>query len=208
MGIDQLSIKLEDAKRIVAIPNFKQDELLKIALVALSTLQLPLVTEAERQQIEREHRRLAFLGDRLLDAVLADYLFADYPELTNEDLDDWRQEITNRKSLSEFAIQLGVPSVCSSWHRKDRKPPEEEPGVYGEMFEALVAVVYLDSDRNFEKLSQWLCDRFLDEAIASYEEDADLDEDFDGNITTRDYLDMIGLEGFADYGWAPGDDDD
>ena len=208
MGIDRLSINLEDAKRIVAIPNFKQDELLKIALVALSTLQLPQVTEAERQQIEREHRRLAFLGDRLLDAVLADYLFAAYPELTNEDLDDWRQEITSRKSLSEFAIQLGVPSVCSSWHRKDRKPPEEEPGVYGEMFEALVAVVYLDSDRNFEKLSGWLRDRFLDEAIASYEEDADLDEDFDCNITTRDYLDMIGLEGFADYGWAPGDDDD
>ena len=85
---------------------------------------------------------------------------------------------------------------------------EEEPGVYGEMFEALVAVVYLDSDRSFEKLSQWLCDRVLDEAIASYEEDADLDEDFDGNITTRDYFDMIGLEVFADYGWAPGDDDD
>ena len=124
MGINQLSIKLEDAKRIVAIPNFKQDELLKVALTALSTLQLPLVTEAERQQIEREHRRLAFLGDRLLDTVLADYLFAAYPELTNEDLDDWRQEITSRESLSEFAIQLGVPSVCSSWYRKDRKPPE------------------------------------------------------------------------------------
>lgn len=208
MGIDQISIKLEEAKQIVAIPNFKRDDLLKIALAALSTLQLPLVTETERQQIVREHRRLAFLGDRLLDAVLADYLFAAYPELTNEDLDDWRQEITSRESLSEFAIQLGVPGVCSSWHRKDRKPPEEEPGVYGEMFEALVAVVYLDSDRNFKKLSRWLCDRFIRKAIASYEENSDLDEDSDGNITTRDYLDMIGLEDFPDYGWAPGDDDD
>lgn len=76
------------------------------------------------------------------------------------------------------------------------------------MFEALVAVVYLDSDRNFKKLSRWLCDRFIRKAIASYEENSDLDEDSDGNITTRDYLDMIGLEDFPDYGWAPGDDDD
>lgn len=171
MGIDQLSIKLEEAKQIVDIPNFNRDDLLKIALAALSTLQLPLVTETERQQIVREHRRLAFLGDRLLDAVLADYLFTDYlftdyPALTNEDLDDWRQEITNRESLSEFAIQLGVPDVCSSWHKKDRRPPEEEPGVYGEMLEALVAVVYLDSDRNFKKLSDWVCDRFIRQAIA------------------------------------------
>lgn len=169
MGIDQLSIKLEDAKRIVAIPKFKQDELLKVALVALSTLQLPLVSEAERKQIECKHRRLAFLGDRLLDAVLADYLFATYPKLTNKDLDDWRQELTSRESLSEFAIELDLPSICSSWNRKDRKPPEEEPSVYGEMFEALVAVVYIDSDRSFEKLSKWLRDRVLDKAIAEFD---------------------------------------
>jgi hypothetical protein len=28
------------------------------------------------------------------------------------------------------------------------------------------------------------------------------------SLDTRDYLDMIGLENFPDYGWAPGDDDD
>ena len=208
MSIDQLPIKLDRAKQIIAIPGFKRDDLLKIALAALSTLQLPLISDEERKLIEREHRRLAFLGDRLLDAVLTDYLFATYSELTNEDLDDWRQEITSRESLSEFAIELDLPSVCSSWNRKNRKPPEEEPGVYGEMFEALVAVVYLDSDRNFEKLSRWLCDRFIQKAVESYEEESDLDEYPDGNITTRDYLDMIGLEDFPDYGWAPGDDDD
>ncbi len=206
MSIDQLSIKLDKAKQIIAIPNFQQDDLLKIALTALSTLQLPLVSDDERRLIERKHRRLAFLGDRLLDAVLADYLFATYPELTNQDLDDWRQEITCRESLSEFAIGLGIPDICSSWHRKDRRPPEQEPAVYGEMFEALVAVIYLDSDRNFKKVYEWLCDRFIQKAIASYEEEPDLDEDF--NITTRDYLDMTGLEDFPDYGWAPGDDDD
>jgi ribonuclease III len=66
-----------------------------------------------------------------------------------------------------------LPSVCSSWHRKDRKPPEEEPGVYGEMFEALVAVIYLDGDRNFEKVYGWLRDRFIQKAVASYKDDND-----------------------------------
>ena len=153
MDIDRLSIKLDEAKQIIAIPGFKRDDLLKIALAALSTLQLPHVLDHERQQIERDHRRLAFLGDRLLDAVLANYLFKTHSNLTNEDLDDWRQDITTRESLNKFAIELGLPDFCSSWNSKSRKPPEEEPGVYGEMFEALVAVIYLDGDRDFEKVS-------------------------------------------------------
>jgi dsRNA-specific ribonuclease len=173
MEIDQLSIKLDQAKQIIAIPGFKRNDLLKIALAALSTLQLPLVSHKERQLIEREHRRLAFLGDRLLDAVLADYLFATHPDLTTKALDDRRQAITCRESLGKFAIKLGLPSVCSSWHRQDRKPPEEEPGVYGEMFEALVAVIYLDGDRNFEKVSRWLRDRFIQKAVESYKDDND-----------------------------------
>jgi dsRNA-specific ribonuclease len=173
MNIDNLSIKLDEAKQVIAIPEFKSDNLLKIALVALSTLQLPAVSDQKRQIIERQHRRLAFLGDRILDAVLADYLFATYPDLTTKDLDDWRQEVTCRESLGKFAIKLGLPSVCSSWHRKDRKSPEEEPGVYGEMFEALVAVIYLDGDRNFEKVYGWLRDRFIQKAVESYKDDDD-----------------------------------
>lgn len=206
MGIDQLLIKLNEAKQAIAIPDFKCDDLLRLVLTDLSTLQLPVVSETERQDIVLQHRRLAFLGDRLLDAVLADYLFATHSELTNEDLDDWRQEITYRESLTAFAIELGLPNFCSSSNRQNRKPPEEEPGVYGEMFEALVAVIYLDGNRNFERVYAWLCDRFIQETIRSYEEDTDSDENCEGIVTTRDYLDMIGLEGFPDCGWAPGDD--
>jgi dsRNA-specific ribonuclease len=202
----RLNIKLAEAKQAIALPDFQRDDLLRFALTDLSTLQLPAVSEPERQVIVLQYRRLAFLGDRLLDAVLADYLFKTQPELTNEDLDDWRQDITCRESLTEFAIDLGLPDFCSSWNKPKRKPPEEEPGIYGEMFEALAAVIYLDGDRNFERLHQWLCDRFIREAVDFDEEDADLDEDT--TVTTRDYLDMMGLEDFLDYGWAPGDDDD
>jgi len=190
VGIDRLSIKLDEAKQIIAIPGFKRDDLLKIALAALSTLQLPLILDQERQVIQRDHRRLAFLGDRLLDAVLADYLFETRPNLTNEAL-NVRRDITRRKSLNKFAIELGLPDVCSSWDSKHRQPPEEELGVYGEMFEALVAVIYLDGDRDFKKVSRWLCDRFIQKAVESYEEASELDEYEDTTITTRDYLEQI-----------------
>jgi dsRNA-specific ribonuclease len=203
------NIKLPEAKQAIAIPDFNRDDLLRLALTDPSTLQPPAVLEQQRQTIVLQYRRLAFLGDRLLEAVLADYLFATHPDLTNQDLDKWRKDITCRESLTEFAIDLGLPDFCSSWNKPNRKPPEEEPGVHGEMFEALVAVIYLDCDRNFRRVYDWLCDRFIREAVELWEEEEiELDEDSDGTITTRDYLDMIGLDGFFDYGWAPGDDDD
>lgn len=75
------------------------------------------------------------------------------------------------------------------------------------MFEALVAVIYLDGNRSFERVYRWVCDRFIKEAVESSEELCDFSLDCNITITTRDYLDMIGLEGFPDYGWAPGDND-
>jgi dsRNA-specific ribonuclease len=167
MGIKKLDIDLAAAKRAIAIPDFKSDDLLWLALTDLSTLQLPLVSKLEQQAIEIQYRRLAFLGDRLLDAVLADHLFASSSYLTNENLNTWRENVTCRESLTTLAIKLGLPSFCSSRKKRSRKPPEEEPRVYGEMFEALVAVVYLDGDRNFVKLKEWLCDRFLCDLVLS-----------------------------------------
>jgi ribonuclease-3 len=203
----QLEVKLTEAKQAIAISDFKRDDLLRLALTDLSTLQLPVVSEQQRQDIVLQYRRLAFLGDRLLDAVVADYFFTNCLSLSNQDLDDLRQYLTSRESLAQFAINLGLPNFCSSWNKLNRKLPEDEPGVYGEMFEVLIAVIYLDSDRDFQKLHNWFCDRFILKTSRGSKENFEFDEDCNLSITDEDYLDMIGLQGFPDS-WVPGDDDD
>ncbi|MDJ0674532.1 MAG: hypothetical protein QNJ36_03880 [Calothrix sp. MO_167.B42] len=54
-----------------------------------------------------------------------------------------------------------------------------------------------------------MIDRFIANAVDEFLNDEEnYEENFeDSSISTRDYLDMIGLEHFPD-GWAPGDDDD
>ena len=81
MGIDKLSIKLDEAKQIIAIPASSATTCSKIALAALSTLQLPHVSDHERQLIERDHRRLSFLGDRLLYCRIGKLSLQDPPKL-------------------------------------------------------------------------------------------------------------------------------
>jgi ribonuclease III len=200
----KFDIKLKEAKEAIAISDFKRDDLLIIALTDPSDLNHPKISKAQREHLESIYRRLAFFGDALFDSVLADYLFNINQDLTKENLDNWRQEIASKESFTEFAIDLGLPKYSSSWNKPNQKPPNKEPRRWAEMFEAVVGVIFIDSGRDFLKLSTWLGNRFIRNAIGAYVGDSD----YDTTVTTADYLDMIGLEGSLGSVWAPGDDDD
>jgi len=162
----ELNIKLEEAKKAICISDFKRDDLLTIALTEPSDLDNPHVfSQKERIEREKTYRRLAFLGDALLDAVLADYLFNFNSNFTQKDLDKYRQKILSKNNLTEFAIDLELPNFSSSGHKKNRKPPEQEPRLWAEMFEAIVGVVFIDRNKDFLQLSKWLIDNFLDANI-------------------------------------------
>ena len=72
------------------------------------------------------------------------------------------------------------------------------------MVEALVGVLFLDANRDFDRVAQWLCDRFLGDAITSdgedggydfEEEEYDFDEEEEDStlVTADDYAEMMGL---------------
>ena len=198
----KLNIKLEEAKRAIAIHDFKREDLLIIALTEPSDLNNPyLFSTSERIEREKIYRRLAFLGDALLDSVLADYLFNLDKNLSKKDLDDCRQEILSKNSLTEFATDLGLPNFSSSWQQKNRLSPEKQPRLWAEMFEVFVGVIFIDRQKNFLHLSQWLIDNFIRTAVGIYLNDPD----YNGMITSEEYAEMIGLPYY--WGWLPGDDD-
>jgi ribonuclease III len=180
-SIMQFNIKLSDAKLAIGIPTFKRDNLLIIALTDPSTLGCPEISVYEQENRKKQYRRLALLGDALFDAILIDYLFAINSELTKEDIDDWRQEVASRESLTEFAIELGLPKFSSSWNKKNRKSPEEEPGLWSEMFEAVVGAIFLDGD--FTQLSGWLQGNFIRPTIGSQVGDEDYSGYYDDSDT-------------------------
>jgi ribonuclease III len=163
----QLNIKLSQAKLAIGISTFKRDDLLRIALIDLSTLNQAGISQSERESYTKQHGRLAIIGDALFDAVLIDYLFEINDQLSNEDIDKWRQKVARKEYLARFAIELGLPSFSSSWNNKDRQSPEKQPKIWCEMFEAVIGAIFLELNRDFGKLSQWLLDRFIRPSIGS-----------------------------------------
>ncbi|MGI8932831.1 MAG: ribonuclease III domain-containing protein [Phormidesmis sp.] len=160
-----LSVNLSAAKQAIGLPKFQHDALLTLSLLDTASLNETGLSLTAQATLKAEYRRLAYLGDYLIDAALADYLFSDYPRLTHEQMDTLRQRISDRKSLCQFAIQLGWPDYCTSRNRKNRRLPTEEAGTYGEMFEALVAAIYLEYDRDFLQVYDWLVKNFLQSRV-------------------------------------------
>lgn len=161
-----LSIELLGSKNAIGMPEFQRDHLLTLSLLDTSSLNETGLPLADQSALKADYRRLAYLGDSLIDAALADHLFSDYDGLTKAQMDSLRQQLVSREALCQYAIQLGWPDYCTSRYRKNRQSPEKEPATYGEMFEVLVAAIFIEFDRDFLGICDWLVERFLRSAIA------------------------------------------
>lgn len=88
----------------------------------------------------RSNERLEFLGDAILGAVVADYLFKQYPKKDEGFLTKMRSKIVSRQSLNDLAKKIGLNRIVIS--KLDKKSKTDS--IYGNAFEALIGAIYLD----------------------------------------------------------------
>jgi len=194
----------------IGISEFHATEALKIALRHPSFIYESNVDRQTKDLQEKAYRRLAHLGDAIIGAVVTDYLYKKFPESTQGELTEDKQLLVDKVQLSEFASKLNIQQFCLLGKSLKGKPFNEQERLCAEMFKAVFGAIYLGLKRDFYKASSWLVENFIADAVDELLNDEEDDEENfeDMSLSTRDYLDMIGLEDFPDYGWAPGDDDD
>lgn len=92
-----------------------------------------------------DNQRLEFLGDAVLDLVVAEKLFHQFPGADEGALDRARASIVNGKNLARTAEkwQLGKYLQVSEAHRKHHPQPSQ--AMLEDALEALFGAVYLDS---------------------------------------------------------------
>jgi len=89
------------------------------------------------------NERLEFLGDAILDSLIAEYLFQKFPEKDEGFLTQTRSKIVNRDNLNQMAVKLGIGNMIISKMTKDN-----HKSVYGDALEALIGALYLDKGYN------------------------------------------------------------
>jgi len=86
------------------------------------------------------YERLEYLGDAILGAVTAEFLYRKYPDQKEGFLTKMRSKMVNGDHLSLMASQLGLDQLMESRLNNE----QANRHVMGDTFEALIGSIYLD----------------------------------------------------------------
>lgn len=139
-------------------PTFLSDNLIRILdfipndadlFVTAFTPRSAQITDADNNFINYE--RLEFLGDAILGAIIAEYLYENSPSEKEGYLTQMRSKVVSRNHLNEIGKDLKLTSFIDE---KIKKRVMLSNHVDGDLFEALVGAVYID--QGFEKTREFL----------------------------------------------------
>ncbi len=94
------------------------------------------------------NERLEFLGDAVLDTIVADILFKEFPNKKEGFLTNTRSKIVQRETLNKLALELGLDKLVVS----STKRTSHNNYMYGNALEAFVGAIYLDQGYEVCKL--------------------------------------------------------
>ena len=105
----------------------------------------PSYAQQEKQRIPH-NQRLEFLGDAVLNLILAERLFQDLPEEREGELARARSALGKGELLAVLARKLGLPACLRLARGDEAAGGREWASSQEDAFEALVGAVFLDSD--------------------------------------------------------------
>jgi ribonuclease III len=96
------------------------------------------------------YERLEFLGDSILGAVIAAYLYKKVPTAPEGYLTQMRSKIVSREHLNELGKDLNLIRFVKS----NIDQSNAGDNIHGNIFEALIGAIYLDKGYNY-------CEKFI-----------------------------------------------
>ncbi|MFN0032624.1 MAG: ribonuclease III [Flavobacteriales bacterium] len=93
-----------------------------------------------RPGLKNSNERLEFLGDAIIDSIVAHYLYTKYPLLPEGTLTKMKSKVVRRENLNMLGYSIGLDEML---HLNLGKQ-EMHDSIVGNAMEALVGAVYLD----------------------------------------------------------------
>ncbi len=132
--------------------KFKNRELLRQAMVHRSYIN-------ENPDFELAHNeRLEFLGDAVLELVVTEYLFQNYPNPEGE-LTNWRASLVNSKTLAEVGASLALDEFIYLSRGEAKDKGRARQYILANAVEALIGSIYLD--QGWEKSREFISGKIV-----------------------------------------------
>ncbi len=102
------------------------------------------------------NERLEYLGDAVLSAIVADYLFKKYPYKGEGFLTEMRSKMVNRQQLNDIALKMGLKKL-TQYNKFDTSLKSSQ--IFGNTLEAIIGAVYLD--KGYIKTKKWVVNSII-----------------------------------------------
>ncbi|MGQ8336454.1 ribonuclease III [Sunxiuqinia sp. A32] len=112
-------------------------------------------SKLDSQQNWVNNERLEYLGDAILGAVIADFLYNRYPNMDEGFLTQMRSKLVNRSFLTELTFRIGLNNYIKS----KTNNTAENSHIYGDALEALIGALYLD--KGYHTTKQFITRKLL-----------------------------------------------
>lgn len=117
--------------------KFNNDELFKRVFIHRSYLNEHKGYKGENNE------RLEFLGDAVLELVVTEYLYKNYPNPEGE-LTNWRSAIVKGEMLAKIAKKLDIGEFMQLSKGEEKAGGKAKNIILANTFEALIGAIYLD----------------------------------------------------------------
>lgn len=124
--------------------NFKDKNLLQMAFTHISY--------ANENKIF-SYERLEYLGDALLDFVVADYLYQNFNAMQAGELSKFRAKLVNSNILGDLVVSLGLDKFVLI----GKSVQKISHSIYADIFESVLGAIYLDGG----DYVKFVCDKLL-----------------------------------------------
>lgn len=118
---------------------------------SLDLYKTALTHRSVRDSADQNNERLEYLGDAILSALVADYLFKRYPYKGEGYLTEMRSKMVNRQQLNTIALRMGLKKV-TLYNKTDGVLKISQ--IFGNTLEALIGAVYLDI--GYQRTEKWV----------------------------------------------------
>ncbi len=95
-----VAFRLDDLEKQLGL-KFQNQDLLRLALIHRSYLN-------EKTNALESNERLEFLGDAVLSLIVADYLYLNYPDVSEGELTNLRSALVRRETLNKWALSFNL----------------------------------------------------------------------------------------------------
>ncbi|MCB1202469.1 MAG: ribonuclease III [Leptospiraceae bacterium] len=114
--------------------------------------------QGETSSLANFNQRLEFLGDAILGAVIAEYLFTHNPQWEEGDLTQAKAGIVCEASLHEIAVRLKLGNMLRLGKGEESNGGRERPSILADALEAFIGAVYLQG--GWHTASEFIIEQF------------------------------------------------